>query len=439
MFETIKNAFGTKEIRVKIWATLLLLLVYRIGCFVPVPGLNVSVISQALEQSSAASFLNVISAITGGSLSQGTLFALGIIPFINSFIIMQLLTLIIPKLEEMSKDGEEGRKKITQITRYVAIVLGAIQAIGIAFMWKNYIDPIYGMQKNWLAMIYVIVILVGGSVMVMWLGERITEYGIGNGTSLIIFVGILSTAGTSLLNAFRTVPTDPNKLWNIFGFLILVVALFAFIVFMDGGERRITVQYAKQVKGNKMYGGQTTFIPIRVNASGVMPIIFASSFIMFPQMIISFIPKLAESKFGVWWMRNLTTSGGTWWGSLIYYIFLVVFIIFFAYFYSMIQFNPEDVSKNIQQYGGFIPGIRPGKPTSDYLKRINNRITLFGAIFLLIICVIPTFLFNVIGKDIGLSSAFSATGLLIVVSVALEFNKSLESQIMMKHYKGFLK
>lgn len=439
MFETIKNAFGTKEIRVKIWATLLLLLVYRIGCFIPVPGLNVSIISDALKGSSASSFLNVISAITGGSLSQGTLFALGIIPFINSFIIMQLLTLIIPKLEEMSKDGEEGRKKITQITRYVAIVLAVVQAIGIAFLWKNYINPIYGMQKNWLAMIYVIVILVGGSVMVMWLGERITEYGIGNGTSLIIFVGILSTAGTSLLNAFRTVPTDPNKLWNIFGFLILVLALFAFIVFMDGGERRITVQYAKQVKGNKMYGGQTTFIPIRVNASGVMPIIFASSFIMFPQMIISFIPKLAESKFGVWWMRNLTTSDGTWWGSLIYYIFMVVFIIFFAYFYSMIQFNPEDVSKNIQQYGGFIPGIRPGKPTSDYLKRINNRITLFGAIFLSIICVIPTFLFNVIGKDIGLSSAFSATGLLIVVSVALEFNKSLESQIMMRHYKGFLK
>ena len=439
MFETIKNAFGTKEIRVKIWATLLLLLVYRIGCFIPVPGLNVSIISDAFKASSASSFLNVISAITGGSLSQGTLFALGIIPFINSFIIMQLLTLIIPKLEEMSKDGEEGRKKITQIPRYVAIVLAVVQAIGIVFLWKNYINPIYGMQKNWLAMIYVIVILVGGSVMVMWLGERITEYGIGNGTSLIIFVGILSTAGTSLLNAFRTVPTDPNKLWNIFGFLILVLALFAFIVFMDGGERRITVQYAKQVKGNKMYGGQTTFIPIRVNASGVMPIIFASSFIMFPQMIISFIPKLAESKFGVWWMRNLTTSGGTWWGSLIYYIFMVVFIIFFAYFYSMIQFNPEDVSKNIQQYGGFIPGIRPGKPTSDYLKRINNRITLFGAIFLSIICVIPTFLFNVIGKDIGLSSAFSATGLLIVVSVALEFNKSLESQIMMRHYKGFLK
>ena len=437
MFETIKNAFGTKEIRVKIWATLLLLLVYRIGCFVPVPGLNVSVISQALEQSSAASFLNVISAITGGSLSQGTLFALGIIPFINSFIIMQLLTLIIPKLEEMSKDGEEGRKKITQITRYVAIVLGVIQAIGIVFMWKNYIDPIYGMQKNWLAMIYVIVILVGGSVMVMWLGERITEYGIGNGTSLIIFVGILSTAGTSLLNAFRTVPTDPNKLWNIFGFLILVLALFAFIVFMDGGERRITVQYAKQVKGNKMYGGQTTFIPIRVNASGVMPIIFASSFIMFPQMIISFIPKLAESKFGVWWMRNLTTSGGTWWGSLIYYIFMVVFIIFFAYFYSMIQFNPEDVSKNIQQYGGFIPGIRPGKPTSDYISKILSKITLIGAIYLGVIAIFPMIL-TMISKSTFQGIMFGGSSLLIVVGVALETTREIEAQMTMRHYKGFL-
>ena len=439
MFETIKNAFGTKEIRRKIWATLALLLVYRIGCFVPVPGIDVSVISKAIDASSAASFLNIVSTITGGSLSQGTLFALGIIPFINSFIIMQLLTLIIPKLEEMSKNGEEGRKQITQITRYVAILLGIIQAIGVAFVWKNYINPVYGMESNWLSMVYVVIMLVAGSVMVMWLGERITEYGVGNGTSLIIFVGIISSAGTSLLNAFRAVPTDPTKLWNIFGFLILVLLLFAFIVFMDGGERRITVQYAKQVKGNKMYGGQSTFIPIRVNASGVMPIIFASSFIMFPQMIISFIPKLAESGFGQWWMRNMTASGNTWWGSLIYYVFMVVFIIFFAYFYSMIQFNPEDVSKNIQQYGGFIPGIRPGKPTSDYLKRINNRITLFGAIFLALICIIPTFLFNLIGKDIGLANAFSATGLLIIVSVALEFNKALESQIMMRHYKGFLK
>lgn len=438
MFETLKNAFGSKEIRHKIWATLLLLFVYRIGCFVPVPGIDVDMVAGLINDSSAASFLSIISMITGGSLSQGTLFALGIIPFINSFIIMQLLTLIIPKLEQLSKEGEDGRKKLTQITRYVAIILGIVQAVGVVFVWKNSIAPVYGMQKNWLAMIYVALMLVGGSIMVMWLGERITEYGIGNGTSLIIFIGILSTAGARLIGAFGTLGTEINNLWNIFGFLVLVILVFGFIVFMDAGERRITVQYAKQVKGNKMYGGQTTFIPVRVNAGGVMPIIFASSFIMFPQMIISFIPKLAESKFGIWWMTYMTANGGPV-GMAVHYTFMVIFIIFFSYFYAQIQFNPEDISKNIQQYGGFIPGIRPGKPTSDYLARINNRITLFGAIFLAIIAVIPTFLFNWVGKNIGLANAFSATGLLIVVSVALEFNKALESQIMMRHYKGFLK
>ena len=423
MFETIKNAFGTKEIRVKIWATLLLLLVYRIGCFVPVPGISVIDIRKLVE---AGSFLSVISAITGGSLSQGTLFALGIIPFINSFIIMQLLTLIIPKLEEMSKDGEEGRKKITQITRYVAIVLGVIQAIGIAFMWKDYIEPIYGMQKNWLAMIYVIVMLVGGSVMVMWLGERITEYGIGNGTSLIIFVGILSTAGTSLLNAFRTVPTDPNKLWNIFGFLILVVALFAFIVFMDGGERRITVQYAKQVKGNKMYGGQTTFIPIRVNASGVMPIIFASSILMLPTMILSFWKNENHWFYKV--LRLFSVQG------VFYAVIYFVLIIGFAYFYATIQFNPIEMANNLRKNGGAIPGIRPGKSTSDFISKILSRITLMGAIFLSVIAILPI----LIGSVGGINISLGGTSVLIMVGVALDTVRNLESQMMMRHYKGFL-
>ena len=426
MFETIKNAFGTKEIRVKIWATLLLLLVYRIGCFIPVPGLNVSIISDALKASSASSFLNVISAITGGSLSQGTLFALGIIPFINSFIIMQLLTLIIPKLEEMSKDGEEGRKKITQITRYVAIVLAVVQAIGIVFLWKNYINPIYGMQKNWLAMIYVIVILVGGSVMVMWLGERITEYGIGNGTSLIIFVGILSTAGTSLLNAFRTVPTDPNKLWNIFGFLILVLALFAFIVFMDGGERRITVQYAKQVKGNKMYGGQTTFIPIRVNASGVMPIIFASSILMLPTMILSFWKNDQHWFYKV--LKLFSVQG------VFYAVIYFLLIIGFAYFYATIQFNPIEMANNLRKNGGAIPGIRPGKSTSDFISKILSRITLMGALFLSVIAILPIII-GTVGK---INISLGGTSILIMVGVALDTVRNLESQMMMRHYKGFL-
>ena len=429
MFETIKNAFGTKEIRVKIWATLLLLLVYRIGCFVPVPGISVIDIHKLVE---AGSFLSVISAITGGSLSQGTLFALGIIPFINSFIIMQLLTLIIPKLEEMSKDGEEGRKKITQITRYVAIVLGVIQAIGIAFMWKDYIEPIYGMQKNWLAMIYVIVMLVGGSVMVMWLGERITEYGIGNGSSLIIFVGILSSFGLVLVQSFARVADQWTYIWNIIGFLLIVLAIFMLIIFMDLAERRVTVQYSKQIKGNKMYGGRSTHIPIRVNSGGVMPIIFASSLCMFPQMILSFWPT---SEAYIWYANYM--GSGTW----PYYLFLALFIIFFSYFYSMIQFNPDDIARNIQQSGGFIPGIRAGKPTSDHLRRINNRLVFVGALFLAVLALVPTFIFNALSDNgaLGFGGAFSATGLLIVVSVALELNKQLESQIMMRHYKGFLK
>lgn len=435
MFETLKNAFTTKEIRHKIWATIALLLVYRIGCFVPVPGIDVRNVASIIEQNE---LLNVISAITGGTLSQGTLFSLGILPFINAFIIMQLLTLIIPALERLSKEGVDGRKKLTQITRYFAIALGIVQAVGISLSWKSVINPIYGMENNWLAICYVIVMLVGGSIMVMWLGERITEYGIGNGTSLIIFVGILSTAGSSLLNAFISVGTTPTNLLNILGFLLIVLVIFAFIVFIDAGERRITVQYAKQVKGNKMYGGQTTHIPIKVNASGVMPIIFASAFIMFPSMIIGLFGK-SESAFAIWWGNYMMPQGTSWVGDVVYYVLTVVLIIFFAYFYAQIQFNPEDISKNIQQYGGFLPGIRPGKPTSDYLSRINNRLTLFGALFLAILAVIPTFLFQWIGKDIGMTSAFSATGLLIVVSVALEFDKQLQQQIMMRHYKGFLK
>ena len=284
MFETLKNAFSSKEIRVKIYATLALLVVYRLGCFVPLPGLDASVISGL----SSEGLLGMLSAVTGGSMSQGTLFALGIIPFINAFIIMQLLTLIIPKLEKLSKEGEEGRQKVTQITRYVALGLAAIQAVGIMLNWNNNgaVKPLFSMQSNWLTIVFGIMFLIAGSVFCMWLSERITEYGISNGSSLIIFVGILSTAGTVILNSFTAMKTTPSLVWNFVGFLLLVVAIFFFIVFVDGGERRITVQYAKQVKGNKMYGGQTTHIPIRINGSGVMPIIFASSFMSFPTMLI---------------------------------------------------------------------------------------------------------------------------------------------------------
>jgi preprotein translocase subunit SecY len=442
MFETIVNAFKTKEIRVKIWLTLLMLFVYRVGCYVPVPGINAESISAMLGKT--GDFLGILSMITGGSLAQATLFSLGILPFINAFIIMQLLTLVIPALERMSKEGEEGRNKLTQITRYFAIGLAVIQAIGIVVGMKGAISGVFTFEAGWehpyLTMAGIIILLVAGSMMCMWLSERITEYGVGNGTSLIIFVGILATAGTTMANAFKMVGEEWTYIWNILGFILIVVGIFFFIVFVDLSERRITVQYSKQIKGNKMYGGQTTYIPIRVNGSGVMPMIFASSLLTFPQMIMALFFPTSEAY--AWYSQNM--GSGTW----VYYLFMVLLIVFFAYFYAQIQFNPEDVSRNIQQYGGFIPGIRAGKPTSDFLKKISNRITLFGAIFLALIALIPTFIFNAISGGngnpfvsgpLGFGGAFSATGLLIVVSSALEIHKQLESQIMMKHYKGFLK
>ena len=446
MFETLKNAFKSKDIRMKMFFTLALILVYRIGCYIPLPTLTPNAINEWFT--SGGDFFGVLSVITGGAMSNATLFSLGILPFINSFIIMQLLTLVIRPLERLSKEGEEGRKKITQITRIVAIILAIIQAIGIVVMLNssNVINPLFDYEKNSetapiLTMAITIVMLVGGSTMVMWLSERITEYGIGNGTSIIIFIGILATAGTSIANAIK-VMTDATDnwvyVWNLLGYILVVVAILFFIVFIDSSERRIAVQYSKQIKGNKMYGGQTTYIPIRVNGSGVMPIIFASSLLMFPQMIIQLF--FSTTPAAAWYAKYMGSD------SAVYYVLLALLILGFSYFYAQIQFNPEDVSKNIQQYGGFIPGIRAGKPTSEFLRKINNRITLFGAVFLMIIALIPTFIFKALSNqytagapDLGLANSFSATGLLIVVSVALELNKQLESQIMMKHYKGFLK
>lgn len=434
MFETLKNAFKSKDIRMKMFMTLLLILVYRIGCYIPVPGLNAESVADAVT--SGGGFFGILSTITGGSLQNATLFSLGILPFINASIIMQLLTLVIPSLERMSKEGEMGRQKITQITRYAALVLAVIQGIGVVIGWKSAITPIFSFEEGWdnpiLTMIAIIIILMAGSIMVMWLGERITEYGVGNGSSLIIFIGILSGAGTAMAASFKMVGEEWTYIWNIIGFILIVVGIFFLIVFFDLAERRVSVQYSKQIKGNKMYGGQTTYIPIRVNGSGVMPIIFASSLIMFPQMIMYLFWPTSEAY--EWYSLNM--GSGTW----PYYLFLALFILFFSYFYAQIQFNPDDVSKNIQQYGGFLPGIRAGKPTSDFLKKINNRITLFGAVFLMFIALVPTFVFDALSQNVlNFGGAFSATGLLIVVSVALELNKQLEAQIMMKHYKGFLK
>ncbi|NLO64010.1 MAG: preprotein translocase subunit SecY [Clostridiales bacterium] len=440
MLQTIKNAIQTPEIRKKMLLTLLFILIYRIGCFVPIPGLDIN--AMGLSNIASTDFLKMLSTITGNSFQNGTLFALGIVPFINSFIIMQLLTLIIPKLEKLSKEGEDGRKKITQYTRYLAVLLAIIQAIGIIFAWRDFIIPVFGegTVSEVFTMIFIIIILTGGSSLVMWIGERITEYGIGNGTSLIIFVGIVSSLGTSIYTAaFITIPDqvatgDFTGIWYLMGFIVLVVLLFGFIIFVDMADRKITVQYAKQIKGNKMYGGQSTHIPIKVNASGVMPIIFASSLIMFPQMIIEFAGA-GSSKFGMFWAEWFGTNGN------LYAPITFLLIIFFAYFYAQIQFNPDDVARMLQQNGGFIPGIRPGRSTSDHLRRINNRLTLFGALFLAIIALIPTLILQQIPgfRALGFGNAFSATGLLIAVSVALELQKQLESQLLIRNNKGFLK
>ena len=443
MFQTFKNAFKTPEICKKILITLALLLVYRVGCFVPIPGLNSALIYQPIAEMNDFSLM--FSAITGSAFQYGTLFSLGIVPFINSFIIMQLLTLIIPKLEKLSKDGEEGRKKITQYTRYLAILLALIQAIGVMFAWEGSITPVFTNDPNnevdkIFTMIFVVIILVGGSALVMWLSERITEYGIGNGTSLIIFIGIISSLGNAILTAVTNIipnqvkAGDTTSIWFLLGFFVIVAVLFFVIVFMDMAERKIKVQYAKQIKGNKMYGGQSTHIPIKVTAGGVMPIIFASSLIMFPQMIIQF-GGWESTKFGLFWAEWFGTNGN------LYAPIMFLLIVFFGFFYAQIQFNPDDVARMLQQNGGFIQGVRPGKATSDTLRKINNRLTLFGSLFLAVIALIPTLILQQVDgfATLGLGNAFSATGLMIVVSTALEFQKQLESQLLVKNNKGFLK
>ena len=442
MFETLKNAFKVKEIRIKIWFTLLLLLAYRVGCYIPVPGIGSELISAGDLES--LTYLNIMNMMTGGSLASGTLFAMGIGPYINSSIIMQLLAVAIPSLERLSKQGEEGRKRISQYTRYLTIVLAIIQAVGIII---NYGDnlltsgagvPLSQMLWNqeWLAYVVVVLFFTAGTVITMWIGERITDYGVSNGISMLIFAGIIATAGQSIIQMIQQIggaETSHDELTNFWKLVIMLVAIiivFVCIITVDLAERKIPVQYAKQIRGQKMYGGQSTVIPIKVNSNGVLPLIFAFSILSFPELIMTLFGWI-NSDFGIWWR--------TWMGadSWVYMVVLSLFIIFFAYFYTSIQFNPDDISKSIQQNGGFIMGIRPGKPTADYLKKISGRITLFGAIFLALIALVPSIVFKAI--DASSYGAFTATGMLIVVSVAIEFNTALESQIMMKNYKGFLK
>lgn len=425
MWQTIVNAFKIKEVRRKILITIALLFVYRLGCYIPVPGVDM------FNGLNEYNFLNIMSAVSGGALQYGTFFAMGIGPYINASIIIQLLTVGIPALERLSKQGEEGRKRINAYTRILTLVLAIAQAVGIIIGFKSSINTgkIFGAEgfAQIASYIFLVIVYTSGAAFTMWLGERITDYGVSNGISLLIFAGILATAGTSILNLI-TNPTDSSA-WQLIGFVVVAVVIFGAIVTVESAERKIPVQYAKQVKGRKMYGGQSTHIPIKVNASGVMPLIFAYAILSFPDLILNLVGAAKDN----WWSVNMGT------GSWPYMIVLCLLILFFSYFYNQIQFNPEDISKSIQGNGGFIPGYRPGKPTAMYLKRTANRITLFGAIYLALVALVPSLLFKAITPDGSLVNVFSATGLLIVVSVALEFDQALQSQIMMKNYKGFLK
>jgi len=442
MLQTLINGFKNKEIRTKILITLGLLFVYRIGAYIPIPG-----IAPGALAGGGNTLLELLSALTGGALANGAIFAIGVAPYINASIIMQLLTVAIPKLEQWQKQGDEGKKKLNNVTRIVTFVLAIAQATAIAVSLGitnngDGIYPIFGAEANlnWLIAMFIAVVLVAGAMLVMWIGERITEKGIGNGVSLLIFVGILSTAGLSIMaEGSAAAGGDEFAIWRIIGFLFMVVIVFGFIVFIDLAERRIPIQYAKQIKGRKQYGGQSTFIPIKVNAAGVLPIIFANAIITFPQLIFSFVPATGDVDSG--WTRFMTfyqNHLGV--GTPVYIVLTGLLIFFFSFFYAQIQFNPEEVARNIQQHGGFVPGIRPGKPTQEYLTKLSRRMTFWGALFLAIIAIVPSAIFAaVLGETSILLTGFTATGMLIVVSVALEFEKQLQSQLMMKQYKGFLK
>ncbi len=432
MFKTLADAFKMKDVRNKLLLTLLLLLVYRLGCFIPIPGVNTEVLKSGIENQT---FLSLLSSLSGGALSQGAFLALGVSPYITSSIIIQLLAVVIPSWERLSKEGEDGRRKLNLYTKIAALIIAAAQATGIVvgLNASGMLDAVGFAGVTAINVIFIVLMLVAGAMFTVWLGEKISELGIGNGMSLLIFVGILSSGGTAILSSFRKIFSgDAGLIWQLVLFVVVMILIFALIVFVDGGERRIPVQYAKQVKGRKMYGGQSTYIPIRVNATGVMPIIFASAIITFPQLIFSMFWANKTGGFIGWWNKYLGA------GSWVYSVVLCVLILLFAYFYSMISFNPDDISRQIQQNGGFIPGIRPGKPTASYIKGISKKITLFGAVFLAFMALVPTLVFKAIGSS-GLTGAFSATGLLIVVSVALEFDKQLEAQLMMRNYRGFLK
>jgi len=415
---TLGSAWKLGDLRRKMLFTLAMLLVFRIGVHIPVPGINTQVIADLIAKGQLLGFFDIIS---GGAFKKFSIFAMSITPYINASIIMQLLTVVVPYFERLAKEGEEGRKKMTEYTRYGTVILGFIQALGISVGLRSAV-----LNPGLASTLIIALSLTAGTAFLMWLGELITEKGIGNGISLIIFAGIVSRVPAGAVAIYEYLAAGTTNIFVILIFAIVGLGVIAAIVAIQEGQRRIPVQYAKRVVGRRIYGGQSTHIPLKVNQAGVIPIIFAISIMMFPGTVASWFPA---NRFAIW-VTNFFDFRSVW-----YNIMYALLIIFFTYFYTAITFNPNDIADNMKKYGGFIPGLRPGRPTAEFIQKVSSRITMAGALFLAGVAVLPSALMSVT----ALPLYFGGTSLLIVVGVALDTMKQIESNLLMRHYQGFLK
>ena len=430
MIQTVRKAWGIPELRKKILFTLLVLVIYRIGSAIAVPYVNTDMLEQYLD-SMGTTILGLYNVMSGGAFAQATVFAMGIQPYINSSIIIQLLTVAIPALERMQKEGgEEGKRKLQSITRYSTVAIALLQALGYYFIMKNNYNILTN-DSIWAALV-IIVSFVAGSSFLMWLGEQCNEFGVGNGISMILFAGIISRVPAMASAVYSSVLSgNMHWLWAVLA-VVGVLLLVVLIVFVNDAERRIPVQYAKRQQGRKMYGGQSSSLPMKVNMSGVLPVIFAQSIASIPATIGAFLPAPAEGSFWAGLLNAIDTK------SVLYLVIYFLMIIGFSYFYATIQFNPIEISNNLKRNGGFIPGFRPGKPTSDFIARVLGKITLFGAIYLGIVAIVPLVADKFMNSSAGSSLGIGGTSVIIVVGVALETVQALENQMVMRQYKGFL-
>jgi len=427
MIEGFQNATKIAELRKRLFFTFAMLAIYRIGVAIPTPGIDGQALAHFFEQARNTVF-GLVNLFSGGALERFSIFALGIMPYISSSIILQLLTVVLPPLERLSKEGELGRRKITQYTRYGTVVLALIQGLFISMGLEQIQTPGGGsvvFEPGWKFRLMTVITLSAGTAFIMWLGEQITERGIGNGISLIIFAGIVANIPSAITSTMEFVREGELSIFAVLLILVLMVVVIAAVIVMERGHRRIPVQYAKRVVGRRVYGGQSSHLPLKINTAGVIPPIFASSVLVFPATIAGF----ADNP----WMKSIGDALTP--GSLMYEIFYVAMIIFFCYFYTAVVFNPVDVADNMKKNGGFIPGIRPGQRTAEYMDRILSRITLSGAIYISLVCVLPTFLIG----SLNVPFYFGGTALLIVVGVALDTVAQIETQIIMRNYEGFMK